>query len=375
MTAVAMGPLLILLALSWVGAQQQTDLTARFNRAVELQRQGALQEAAAEYQALLNANPDYMEALANLGGVLSRLGRYEESVDAYDRALKLAPQLTPLLLNLGIAHHRAGQFLKAVDTFQRVLKKDPAALQALQLLGISLVELGRDAEALPHLQRAALISPRDPAVLYSMGLASLRLGRPDSDHVISKLVESSNGVPASHLLKGQVLLSQFEYERAVAELETAASLSADLPRLQYSLGLALLKLGRNKEAIAAFEKEIARTPRDFSTLYYLAYLNEADGNLDAAMERLSVALRLDPKSHEGNALLGKILVKQNKPAAAVGPLEFAVKGDPDDPDKRYTLARVYQQLGRSEDAAREFSEVQRLKAAQLKNDRARTPKP
>ncbi|HEV8485010.1 MAG TPA: tetratricopeptide repeat protein [Blastocatellia bacterium] len=375
MTSISRSYVLILLALSWIGAQQPGNPTARFNRAVELQRQGALQEAVAEYQALLNANPNYVEALANLGGVLSRLGRYEESVDAYDRALKLAPQLTPLLLNLGIAHHRAGQFLKAVDTFQRVLEKDPAALQALQLLGISLVELGRDAEALPHLERAAQISPSDPAVLYSLGLASLRLGRPDPDRIISKLVESSSGLPASHLLKGQVLLSQFEYERAVAELEIAASLSADLPRVQYSMGLALLKLGRNKQAITSFEKELARTPRDFSTLYYLAYLNEADGNLDAAMERLSLALRLDPQSHEGNALLGKILLKQNKPAAAVAPLEYAVKGDPDDPDKHYALARVYQQLGRSEDAAREFSEVQRLKAAQLKNDRARTPKP
>ena len=375
MASILRSHVLILLALSWICPQQPADTTERFNRAVELQRQGALKEAAAEYKALLDANPNYVEALANLGSVLSRLGRYEESVDAYEQALKLAPQLTPLLLNLGIAHHRAGQFEKAVEVFQRVLEKDPAALQALQLLGISLVELGRDNEALPHLERAAQISPGEPAVLYSLGLASLRLGRPDSDRIITKLVESSSGLPASHLLKGQVLVSQFEYERAVAELEIAASLSADLPRVQYSLGLALLKLGRNKEAIASFEKELARTPRDFSTLYYLAYLNEADGNLDAAMERLSVALRLDPQSHEGSALLGKILLKQNKPAAAVAPLEYAVKGDPDDPDKHYALARVYQQLGRSEDAAREFNEVQRLKAAQLKNDRARTPKP
>ena len=375
MTSVFRSRVLILLALSWICAQQPPETTERFNRAVELQRQGALKEAAAEYRALLDANPKYIEALANLGSVLSRLGSYEESVDAYERALKLAPQLTPLLLNLGIAHHRAGQFEKAVDILQRVLEMDPRAVQAVQLLGVSLVELGRDNDAVPYLERAVQISPNDPAVLYSLGLASLRLGRPDADRAIATLVESPNGMPASHLLKGQVLLFQLEYERAVAELETAAKLNADLPRLRYSLGLALLKLGRNKEAIASFENELVRTPRDFSTLYYLAYLNEAEGNLDAAMERLSVALRLDPKSLEGNALLGKILVKQNKAAAAVGPLEFAVRGDPDDPDKHYTLARVYQQLGRGEDAAREFSEVQRLKAAQLKSDRARTPKP
>src|SRR5258706_8444726 len=110
MIAASMANFLILMALCCIGAQQTGDGTARFNRAVELQRQGALEEAAGEYQALLKAKPDYVEALANLGGVLSRLGRYEESVDAYEKALKLAPQLTPLQINLGIAHHRAGQF-------------------------------------------------------------------------------------------------------------------------------------------------------------------------------------------------------------------------------------------------------------------------
>ena len=131
MTSIFRSHVLILLALSWICVQQPADTTERFNRAVELQRQGALKEAAAEYKALLEANPNYVEALGNLGSVLSRLGRYEESVDAYERALKLAPQLIRLLLNLGIAHHRAGQFEKAVDVLQRVLEKDPAALQAL----------------------------------------------------------------------------------------------------------------------------------------------------------------------------------------------------------------------------------------------------
>ena len=66
---------------------------------------------------------------------------------------------------------------------------------------------------------------------------------------------------------------------------------------------------------------------------------------------------------------------QGKAADAVKPLEAAVAKTPDDPERRYWLARVYQQLGRKEDAAREFAEVQRLKAEQLKKDRANTPKP
>ncbi len=74
-------------------------------------------------------------------------------------------------------------------------------------------------------------------------------------------------------------------------------------------------------------------------------------------------------------MLGKILFKQGQAAEAVKPLELAAAKKPTDHELRYTLARVYQQLGRKQEAAREFAEVQRLKAEQLKKDRANTPKP
>ena len=367
---------ILLLALSWHQTPQQPeDQAKRFNRAVELQRQGSLKEAAAEYRAIIASSPNYVEALANLGSVLSRLGEYEECVETYERALKLAPNLMPLLLNLGIAHHRARYFDRAADAFEKVLAKAPDTVQARQLLGVSLVELGRDSDAVAHLESVVASSPQDRAVLYSLGLAYLRLGRPEVRDMVKMLESFPAGVPASHLLEGQGLLAGHEYERAVTELREALRLGPGLPRLHYSLGLALLKLGLNKDAIASFESELTRTPGDFSTLYYLAYLHEADGDNEAALTRLSAALKIEQESPEANALLGKILVKQNKPGEALAPLERAVKGSPNDSEKRYLLARVYQQLGRREDAAREFAEVQRLKSEQLKGDRARTPKP
>lgn len=357
------------------GLQQSQDSAERFNHAVELQRRGALKEAAAEYRALITAQPNYVEAHANLGVVLAQMGQYEEAVASYESALRLAPNHTAILLNLGIAHYRAGQFDKAVDVFKRVLDKMPDALQARQLLGIGLVELGRDAEAVTHLEQILAAAPSDSAVLYSLGIAYMRLGRPGLRAMVDRLADAPGGLPAAHLLQGQFLLGRQEYEQALAELTAAANLNPQLPRLQYTLGLCFLKLGRNKEAIAAFEEQLRRSPKDSSTLYYLAYLAEAEGNLNVARQQLDVALKLEPQLREANALLGKILTKQGKYHEALAPLERAVASDPNDPLTRYMLARLYVQLGRNEDAAREFAEVQRLKSEQLKEERARTPKP
>jgi Flp pilus assembly protein TadD len=183
------------------------------------------------------------------------------------------------------------------------------------------------------------------------------------------------GIPTSHLLRGQSLIATREYDRAIEELRKAAALNPDLPRLQYSLGLAYEELKSNKEALAAFQEELKRSPQDFMTLYYLAYLNEAEDNLDAARRYLDSAMKLAPESPEGNALQGRLLFKQGKASEAVKPLEFAVSKKPADHELRYVLARVYRQLGRKEDAAREFAEVQRLKAEQVKRERDSIRKP
>ncbi|MGH9850608.1 MAG: tetratricopeptide repeat protein [Blastocatellia bacterium] len=355
--------------------QPAADPALHFNRAVALQQEGKLAEAADEYRALLKLKPDYAEAQANLGVVLSRLGKYDEAIVAYESALKLAPHLTPIQLNLGIAHYRAGQYAKAAETLRSFLEKKPDSLQARQLYGLSLVEIGQDEDAIIQLELTLDAAPQETAVLYSLGLAYLRLNKPGWREMIERLAAFPAGVPTSHLLRGQSLIAGREYERAIEELQKAAALNPDLPRLQYSLGLAYEQLKRNKEALVAFENELKRSPQDFLTLYYLAYLNETEGNLNAAQRHLDSAVKLAPESPEVNAVAGKILFKQGKAAEAVKPLEFAAAKKPNDHELRYTLARVYQQLGRKEDAAREFAEVQRLKAEQLKRDRANTPKP
>jgi predicted Zn-dependent protease len=138
--------------------------------------------------------------------------------------------------------------------------------------------------------------------------------------------------------------------------------------LNYSLGLGFFKSSRNPEARKAFEAELRRNPKDVSTLCYLAYLDEMEGNLYEGSKRAELALASDPDSAEANALLGKILLKQGKAAEALKPLEAAAAKDPTDSDKHYQLARAYQQLGRRAEAAQQFAEVERLKKEGFEKD-------
>src|SRR5262245_35877852 len=241
-------------------APQVNDIADHFNRAMELQRKGELREAAAEYRAALARAPNYAEAHANLGAVLARLGNYEDAIAAYEAAYRLKPELTPILLNLGIAHYRSGQFAKASEVLERFLAAAPGHAQARQLLGVSLVELGRDAEAITYLEPALSSPPAEATALYSLGLAYLRMRRAAVSDVVKRLAAHQDGAALSRLLQGQSYLEEFAFEKASTELEAAARLSADLPRLHSLLGLAYFKLGRLPEAREQLESELKRAP-------------------------------------------------------------------------------------------------------------------
>jgi tetratricopeptide (TPR) repeat protein len=353
--------LLIFLSVHCVSAQPP-EVAAKFNRAIELQRAGQLAEAAEEYRALLKLKPDYAEVHANLGAVLARLGQYEESVKSYETALKFAPQFTPIWMNLGIAHYRAGQFARAVPALEKFLAAQPSNAQAHQLLGICLVEIGKEAEALPHLEPAVQAGSNDVMVLFSLGSAYVRLQNTRLETVLQKLNAQPQGIALAHLLRGQAHLETFSFEAAVTELEAAAKLNAELPRLQYSLGLSYLKLGRYDAAITCFDRELQKYPNDFGLLYFKAFVQEANGDLGGARTNTEAALKVENESIEARALLAKILLKLGDAPAALPHAEFVVQKEPNDADKHYLLAKIYQRLQRQDDAAREFVAAETIKA-------------
>jgi tetratricopeptide (TPR) repeat protein len=367
--------LLLSLPQAQQGQAQPSAVEVAFNRAVGLQHEGRWPEAADAWRKFLELEPSHAGAHANLGAVLSRLGRYDEAVKSYDDALRLNPRLTEALFNLGVAHYRAGQFAKAAEALSRYLADRPESWQARQMLGLALIELGRDEEAAPLLEAALESNPQDASLLFGLGLAYLRLKRPEVKTMIERLAATSSGEPFAHLLKGQNYLADSDFQHAVESLEAAAKFSDDLPRLHFSLGVAYLRAGRNQESLRAFENELKRMPRDYWTLYYLAFLHDAEGQLDAARERAQLALAIQPRSAEAGALLGKVLLKQGKAAEAVAPLETAVGQNPNDANLRFQLGRAYQQSGRRQDAAREFAEAQRLKDRGIEKERKGATKP
>jgi tetratricopeptide (TPR) repeat protein len=75
----------------------------RYNRAQVYAMGGRLAEAAAEYAAIVEDDPNLADHHFNLGSMLRRLGRTEEAIANYERALAMSPPFPEVFYNRGDA--------------------------------------------------------------------------------------------------------------------------------------------------------------------------------------------------------------------------------------------------------------------------------
>lgn len=191
------------------------DLSVRdaFELAVRLHRAGRLDEAHMLYARIVEAVPDYADALHfmgvlqhmrgrndealglihrsitlndavpdwhnNLGNVLLESGRVDAAADAYARACALAPDRPDVLNNLGVLRREQGRPAEAEAFYRRAIALDPAYADAFSNLGRLLNGLGRQEEALAAFCEALVLNPRFVKARHALGMAYQMLGRLD----------------------------------------------------------------------------------------------------------------------------------------------------------------------------------------------------
>jgi tetratricopeptide (TPR) repeat protein len=84
---------------------------------------------------------------------------------------------------------------------------------------------------------------------------------------------------------------------------------------------------------------------------------------DQALDALQRSVWLNPYFSGPYILMGKAYQAKGDRGAAEGMLRRAVSYDPNNKAAHYILAQVLQQLGRAEEAKKEFEIAQRLQAA------------
>src|SRR5262249_604612 len=116
-------------------------------RGVSRQLKGNLDQAQADYERALAADPDNGTAENNLAFVLAQRGRYQEAIGHFERVLAREPDRGTTRSNLAIARAAQGDVAGALSELQTAVEKDPGNALAWDNFGKLLLVTGRPADA------------------------------------------------------------------------------------------------------------------------------------------------------------------------------------------------------------------------------------
>ncbi len=222
--------------------------------ALNLHRQGRLDEAEKLYTRVLKMRRDHFDALHLLGMLNHQRGKPAEAYRLIIAALKADPRSADALANLALVLHSLKRDAEAMQSLDRALAIAPDNLNAHNARGILLSDLNRPAEALAAFDRLLAAQPQNPSALYNRGNALRSLGR-EADAIATydrALAAMPSHVKAWHN-RGLALQALNRHREAVASYGKAVGLQPDYADAHFNAGAALLTLGDYRAGLPEYE--------------------------------------------------------------------------------------------------------------------------
>jgi arylsulfatase A-like enzyme/Tfp pilus assembly protein PilF len=135
----------------------------------------------------------------------------------------------------------------------------------------------------------------------------------------------------------------------------------DLPTAHFSLAYALRELGKDREAIAHYEKALALRPDYVEALNSLGLTLVHAGRIDDAIARYEQALKIKPDYVQAHNNLANVLERTGRHAQAIEHYEQALRIQPDFMDAHFNLALALEQSGQLAEAIGHYEQAAKLK--------------
>ncbi len=226
-------------------------------RATLLGEQGRVDEAIKQLQSMLNDSADDRGIHLAIAQVYSQAKRFAEAEASARRALELSKPGEQEYAHfvLGAIYERQKQFNLAEEQFRQVLAMNPLNAAAFNYLGYMLADRGvRLEESVEFIQKALAIEPGNAAYLDSLGWAYYKMSR---------------------------------FDLAAPHLEKAAQMSVGEPTIQEHLGHLYLRMGREHEAQAAWERALKEWPTAVNSDFDAEQAARLQKQLDELKARLA----------------------------------------------------------------------------------------
>jgi soluble lytic murein transglycosylase len=356
-----------------------TPPPADFSLGEELQHEGAFEAAIDVYAAVVREGDaaERQEARLAQARLLKRIERYDDAhgvladyvAEAHDVVDGTTAQflLASTLDDLGRSEQALAHYAAYADA-----GGEAAAYARIEQAKV-LARAGRPAEAdaaAEEVLASGVLSSVAASFTLSMGTAHEEGGSPD--RALAWFGRAEAGNPATALLRSGMLRREQgdpawtdDLAEVVRDYPSTGAARTALDLLDeggvgvsdYHRGVVLYRAFRNDEARAAMERAIAQGERPADAAYYLAILDEREGDFPSAISNYAAVTALDPGSqHAPDALwwLGRLLEADQRYDEARDAYTRLAAGYPNSvwaPDADFRSALGTFRAGRHADAA------------------------
>jgi tetratricopeptide (TPR) repeat protein/SAM-dependent methyltransferase len=194
------------------GARAEAEFVEVFNKGMELQKSGKLEEAVTAFRKALALNPNHPVVFNNLAAVLASRGELEEALALYRKALAVDPALAFTYSNMSDTLTRLGRYDEALAAATRASVLDPSSPDAHNNVGSALLEVARFDEAIVALEKSLALKPDFAFAHSNIGNAMRGLGRLDEAiTAFEKAVELGPHLAVAHKNLGLTRLQKGDY--------------------------------------------------------------------------------------------------------------------------------------------------------------------
>ena len=313
-----------------------------FQKAIELQNNGALNEAENIYLKLLEVMPQNSDVWNLLGLIAQAKGNLEQAVNCFLSAITYAPTpFAPHFFNLGLTYRGLHKYREALEALQTAVKLQPAFKEAWNFLGLTQEELDEHQEAIKSFCRALDIDND-----YNEARANLCFYTKDKETLFKLADEQPDDLQANLLAAAccEALDDKEKYLRQ-AVLHHPFHTSALL-----NLAKVCAEKENFSESLQLYHKVLNLDENSVEAILGIADVSLQINDLDKAELYYKKSFNLARDIAGAHLNYGILLYRQKRLAEALEQYRAAVQLEPEKPEISYNLALILKEVGEYEEA-------------------------
>ncbi|WP_243369889.1 tetratricopeptide repeat protein [Geotalea sp. SG265] len=377
-----------------------------FARALNFERNGALDKAIAEYQESLREDSDFAAANGNLGlaylkkkqeddavveltkatknhssGIYHKaLGKifsdkklYSLALYHYNEALAQMPADTGLHADIADVYLNSGLPNSAEEEFNKILVAESGNTRAR--MGIAAINSSRNDfdKAIDQLKKAQAVDPGNKEIHRLLAEAYDKKGDKKSAEYESLLagvqVKTETAARPDHLRQGDAFMAAKEFPKAIDEYKAALKEKPDWPEVLQKLGDASMAVDNDDDAITYYKEAVRLKAKDDAIHYKLGLLYERQALLDEAVVEYRQYLSAVADNLDARRRLADIYTQRGSYPQAIEQYRALLKLKSDDAAVHLKLARVYVSSKDYAPAITEYLEATKLEPGNIEAHR------